>query len=170
MLHSLPELPYAVNALEPHLDARTLEIHHGKHHAAYVANYNTALSARPELADKTLEEILTDLPAIPEPSRMALRNQGGGVWNHTFYWNSMGPNAGGKPSGALAAAIDAAFGSFEAFQEKFQAVAMAQFGSGWGWLSVKPDKSLCVCSTPNQDSPLMKGIVECVEAMLAKST
>jgi len=162
MPYTLPALPYAIDALEPTIDARTVEIHHDKHHAAYVANFNTALAGVPELADKPLEAILRDLPSVPEASRMALRNQGGGVWNHTFYWNCMGPNAGGKPSGALAAAIDAAFGGFEAFQEKFQAVAMAQFGSGWGWLSVKPDKSLCVCSTPNQDSPLMKGIVACV--------
>ena len=162
MPHSLPELPYPANALEPHLDARTVEIHHGKHHAAYVANFNAALEKRPDLADKPIVEILKNLPDVPEPSRMALRNQGGGVWNHTFYWNCMAPNAGGKPSGALAAAIDAAFGSFEAFQEKFQAVAMAQFGSGWGWLHVQPDKTLCICSTPNQDSPLMKGVVECI--------
>jgi len=162
MPYQLPELPYPTNALEPYIDTRTLEIHHGKHHATYVANYNAALAGKPELESQPIEKILANLTEIPEPLRTTLRNQGGGVWNHTFYWNCMAPNAGGKPSGALAAAIDAAFGSFEAFQEKFQATAMAQFGSGWGWLSVKPDKSLCICSTLNQDSPIMTGVAPCI--------
>ena len=144
------------------MDTRTLEIHHDKHHAAYVANLNNAVKDKPELEGKSIEALLSDLASVPEASRTAVRNNGGGVWNHNFFWKIMGPNAGGKPSGPLAAAIDAAFGSFEAFQEKFQTAGATRFGSGWAWLSVKADKSLCICSTPNQDSPIMKGVVECV--------
>jgi len=161
MSHQLPALPYANDALEPSIDARTMEIHHDKHHAAYVANLNNALKDQPALESKSVEELISDLSAVPESIRTAVRNNGGGHWNHTFFWKIMGPNAGGKPSGPLAAAIDAAFGSFEAFQEKLQAAGVGRFGSGWAWLSVKADKSLCICSTPNQDNPLMKGVVDC---------
>ena len=161
MPHQLPALPYSNDALEPSIDARTMEIHHDKHHAAYVANLNNALKDQPALEAKSVEELISDLAAVPEAIRTAVRNNGGGHWNHTFFWKIMGPNAGGKPSGPLAAAIDAAFGSFEAFQEKLQAAGVGRFGSGWAWLSVKADKSLCICSTPNQDNPLMKGVVDC---------
>ncbi len=161
MSHQLPALPYANDALEPSIDARTMEIHHDKHHAAYVTNLNNALKDQPALEAKSVEELIGDLASVPEAIRTAVRNNGGGHWNHTFFWKIMGPNAGGKPSGPLAAAIDAAFGSFEAFQEKLQAAGVGRFGSGWAWLSVKADKSLCICSTPNQDNPLMKGVVDC---------
>jgi superoxide dismutase, Fe-Mn family len=161
MAYELPSLPYDTAALEPHIDARTMEIHHGKHHATYVANLNKALESAPELADKPLEALLGDLASVPEAIRGAVRNNGGGHWNHTFFWNLMGPNAGGAPSGDLAAAIDAAFGGFEEFQTKFQAAGLARFGSGWVWLCRKADKSLCICSTPNQDNPLMAGVAEC---------
>jgi len=161
MAYQLPALPYPNAALEPTIDARTMEIHHDKHHAAYVTNLNNAVKDKPELEAKTVEELIGDLAAVPEAIRTAVRNNGGGHWNHTFFWKIMAPNAGGKPSGPLASAIDAAFGSFEAFQEKLQTAGVGRFGSGWAWLSVKADKSLCVCSTPNQDNPLMKGVVEC---------
>jgi len=161
MPHQLPALPYPNDALEPSIDARTMEIHHDKHHAAYVANLNNALKDQPALEAKTVEELIGDLASVPEAIRTAVRNNGGGHWNHTFFWKIMAPNAGGKPSGPLAAAIDAAFGSFEAFQEKLQAAGVGRFGSGWAWLSVKADKSLCICSTANQDNPLMKGVVDC---------
>jgi len=161
MSYQLPALPYPNAALEPSIDARTMEIHHDKHHAAYVANLNNAVKDHPELEAKTVEDLIGDLASVPEAIRTAVRNNGGGHWNHTFFWKIMAPNAGGKPSGPLAAAIDAAFGSFEAFQEKLQAAGVGRFGSGWAWLSVKADKSLCICSTPNQDNPLMKGVVDC---------
>ena len=161
MAHSLPPLSYPNNALEPHIDARTMEIHHDKHHAAYVTNLNNAIKDKPELEAKSIDALIGDLASVPEAIRPVVRNNGGGHWNHTFFWQIMAPNAGGKPGGALAAAIDATFGSFEAFQEKFQAAGVGRFGSGWAWLSVKADKSLCLCSTPNQDNPLMTGIVEC---------
>ena len=161
MPHQLPALPYANDALEPFIDARTMEIHHDKHHGAYVANLNNALKDQPTLEAKSVEDLIGDLASVPEAIRTAVRNNGGGHWNHTFFWKIMGPNAGGKPSGPLAAAIDAAFGSFEAFQEKLQAAGVGRFGSGWAWLSVKADKSLCICSTANQDNPLMKGVVDC---------
>jgi len=130
MAYELKSLPYAFDALEPFLDARTMEIHHDKHHAAYVANLNNALKDHPELAGKPLLSLLSDLASVPESCRTAVRNQGGGVWNHNFYWKIMGSKAGGKPSGALAAAIDASFGSFEAFQEKFQATAASHLAAG----------------------------------------
>ena len=161
MAHQLPALPYSFDALEPAIDARTMEIHHDKHHAAYVTNLNNAIKDKPELEAKTVEALISDLASVPEAIRTAVRNNGGGHWNHTFFWSTMAPNAGGKPSGALASAIDAAFGSFEAFQEKIQTAGATRFGSGWAWLSVKADKSLCVCSTANQDNPLMQGVVDC---------
>jgi len=161
MAYQLPALPYSNDALEPHIDARTMEIHHDKHHAAYVTNLNNAIKDQPTLEAKSIEALIADLASVPDAIRNVVRNNGGGHWNHTFFWSIMGPNAGGKPSGPLAAAIDAAFGSFEAFQEKFQAAGVGRFGSGWAWLCVKADKSLCICSTPNQDNPLMKGVAEC---------
>jgi Fe-Mn family superoxide dismutase len=160
MAHELAPLPYPNNALEPSIDARTMEIHHDKHHAAYVTNLNNAIKDKPELEAKSIEALIADLASVPEAIRPAVRNNGGGHWNHTFFWSIMGPNAGGKPSGALAAAIDSTFGSFEAFQEKFQAAGVGRFGSGWAWLIVKADKSIAIISTPNQDNPLMVGIAE----------
>jgi Fe-Mn family superoxide dismutase len=160
MAFELSPLPYSNDALEPTIDARTMEIHHDKHHQAYVTNLNNAIKDKPELEAKSLEELIGDLACVPEAVRPAVRNNGGGHWNHTFFWSIMGPNAGGKPSGALAEAIATTFGSFEAFQEKFQTAGATRFGSGWAWLIVKEDKSLAVISTPNQDNPLMKGVAE----------
>lgn len=148
MAFELPALPYATNALEPHIDARTMEIHHGKHHNAYVTNLNKAIEGT-DMAGKSLEDLLKNHSNVP-----AVRNNGGGHWNHTLFWTVMGPGKGGKPTGALADAINAAFGSFEGFQEKFSAAAATRFGSGWAWLCVKGGK-LEICSTPNQDNPLM---------------
>ena len=162
MAHELPALPYSNDALEPYIDARTMEIHHDKHHGAYVTNLNNAIKDKPELEAKSIDELIGDLASVPEAIRTVVRNNGGGHWNHSFFWKIMAPNAGGKPGGALAAAIDAEFGSFEAFQEKLQAAGAGRFGSGWAWLSVKADKSLCICSTANQDNPLMKGVAECL--------
>jgi Fe-Mn family superoxide dismutase len=153
MAFTLAPLPYAFNAMEPHIDAQTMEIHHGKHHQAYVTNLNKALDGTP-FADKTIEEVIKNLGAIPDDKRTAVRNNGGGHWNHTFFWESLAPNAGGQPTGALAAGIDAAFGSFDAFKEKFANAGMTRFGSGWAWLLIK-DGKLEISSTPNQDNPLM---------------
>lgn len=161
MSYELPALPYAATALEPHIDAKTMEIHHGKHHATYVTNLNKALESAPELASKSICELVKDVASVPEAIRGAVRNNGGGHWNHSFFWKLMGPNAGGAPVGELAAAIDKAFGSFDEFKAKFEAAGLGRFGSGWVWLCVKADKSLCICSTPNQDNPLMVGIAEC---------
>ncbi|MFV0336632.1 MAG: superoxide dismutase [Chthoniobacterales bacterium] len=161
MAYELPNLPYPANALEPHIDARTMEIHHGKHHNAYVSNLNKALEAHPELADKCINDLISDLSAVPEEIRAAVRNNGGGHWNHTFFWESMGPNKGGQPSGPLADAINSTFGSFDEFKAKFEAAGATRFGSGWAWLGLAPDKSLCVCSSPNQDNPTMQGVSEC---------
>jgi Fe-Mn family superoxide dismutase len=154
MAHELPPLPYAPTALEPHIDAKTMEIHHGKHHQAYVTNLNNALKDQPELAAKSLEDLIKNLAAVPEAIRGPVRNNGGGHWNHSFFWKLMKPSAEGAPVGTLAAAIDAEFGSFAAFQEKFAAAAAGRFGSGWAWLCVK-DGKLAICSTANQDNPLM---------------
>ena len=156
MPHTLPPLPYPTNALEPHIDAQTMEIHHGKHHAAYVNNLNAALEKAPELANKSLDELLKNLNAVPEAVRTAVRNNGGGHWNHTLFWQSMTPNGGGAPSGKLAEAINAAFGDFEKFKEQFNAAGVARFGSGWVWL-VKEGGKLAITSTPNQDNPIMDG-------------
>ena len=155
MAYELPNLPYAHDALEPHIDARTMEIHHGKHHQAYINKVNTAIEGS-DLEGKSIEDLVADLDAIPEDIRGAVRNNGGGHANHSLFWTIMGPAAGGAPQGDLAAAIDAACGSFEAFQEAFAAAAATRFGSGWAWLSVDGDQ-LVVESTPNQDSPLMEG-------------
>ncbi len=161
MAYELPALPYDTSALEPHIDARTMEIHHGKHHQTYITNLNNALKEHPELAAKSVTDLIADLSAVPEAIRGAVRNNGGGHANHSFFWTIMGPDAGGEPTGALMAAIVKTFGSYEDFQEKFQTAGATRFGSGWAWLSVKADKSLCICSTPNQDSPLMTGVAEC---------
>jgi Fe-Mn family superoxide dismutase len=157
-MHELPKLPYAFDSLEPHIDARTMEIHHDKHHAAYVANLNKALEQAPELGGKSVEEILRSISSVPESIRTAVRNHGGGHANHSLFWEVMGPGAGGSPSGDLAGAIDKAFGSFTALQEKLTSAASGQFGSGWGWLVVS-DGALEVIARANQDSPLMEGKV-----------
>ena len=156
MAFTLPPLPYPTNALEPHIDAQTMEIHHGKHHNAYVTNLNAALEKAPELADKSLDDLLRNLNSVPEAVRTAVRNNGGGHWNHSQFWKTMAPNAGGAPTGKLAAAIDAAFGDFEKFKEAFQAAGAGRFGSGWVWL-VNEGGKLAITSTPNQDNPLMEG-------------
>lgn len=155
MAFTLPELPYAHNALEPHIDTRTMEIHHGKHHQAYVTNLNAALAGT-EWEGKSLEELMANISKLPA----AVRNNGGGHWNHSFFWQVMGPNAGGAPGGALAAAITAELGGFDKFKEDFAKAGATRFGSGWAWLCVTADKKLCVCSSPNQDNPLMD-IAEC---------
>jgi Fe-Mn family superoxide dismutase len=149
MSFTLSPLPYAHDALEPHIDTQTMQIHHGKHHQAYVDNLNKAIAGT-EHENKTIEALIAQAGSIG----MAVRNNGGGHWNHTFFWESMAPNAGGNPTGNLAAAIDAAFGSLDAFKEKFQQAGMTRFGSGWAWLIVR-DGKLEICSTPNQDNPLM---------------
>jgi len=156
MAYTLPPLPYPTNALEPHIDAQTMEIHHGKHHNAYVTNLNAALEKAPELADKSLDDLLRNLNSVPEAVRTAVRNNGGGHWNHSQFWKTMAPNAGGAPTGKLAAAIDAAFGNFEKFKEAFNAAGGGRFGSGWVWL-VNEGGKLAITSTPNQDNPLMDG-------------
>jgi Fe-Mn family superoxide dismutase len=156
MAYTLPPLPYPTNALEPHIDAQTMEIHHGKHHQAYVTNLNAALEKAPELANKSLDDLLRNLNSVPEAVRTAVRNNGGGHWNHSQFWRTMAPNAGGKPTGKLAQAIDAAFGDFEKFKEAFNAAGGSRFGSGWVWLLNEGGK-LSIVSTPNQDNPLMDG-------------
>ncbi len=157
MPFTLPPLPYAPDALEPHIDKMTMEIHHGKHHNAYVTNLNKALESAPDLAGKTIEELLANNCAIvPENIRTAVRNNGGGHINHSMFWKIMGPNAGGAPVGNVAQAITGAFGSFDAFKEKFNAAGVGRFGSGWAWL-LKTGSGVEISSTPNQDSPVMEG-------------
>ena len=156
MPHTLPALPYVLNALEPHIDAKTMEIHHGKHHQAYITNLNNALAGNAALEAKTIEELIADLDAVPEAIRTAVRNNGGGHANHSLFWITIGPGKGGAPTGAVASAIDSAFGSFDAFKEAFAKAATTRFGSGWAWLSQK-DGKLTVSSLPNQDSPIMEG-------------
>ena len=155
MAFELPSLPYPEDALEPHIDARTMGIHHGKHHASYTANLNGAIEGT-DLEGKSIEEILGNLDAVPESIRTAVRNNGGGYANHNLFWQVMGPDGGGEPSGALAAAIDSAFGSFDEFKSAFSAAAATRFGSGWAWL-VADGGAVSVTSTPNQDTPLMDG-------------
>ena len=158
MSFSLPALPYAHDALEPHIDTATMEIHHGKHHNAYVTNLNKALESAPELAGKSLEELLAgNLAIVPDAIKAAVRNNGGGHYNHSLFWTILGPGAGGTPVGKLAEAIDATFGSFDAFKEKFAVAATTRFGSGWAWLSRGADGKLEISSTPNQDNPFMEG-------------
>lgn len=154
---TLPPLPYDFSALEPHIDAQTMQIHHGKHHQAYITNLNNALKDHADLQSKTLEELLTNLDSVPEAIRTAVRNNGGGHYNHSLFWQIMGPNGGGEPTGALADAINADLGGFAAFKEAFTKAGLTRFGSGWAWLSVGKDGKLAVTSSPNQDSPLMEG-------------
>jgi len=157
MAFTLPALPYAHDALEPHIDKLTMEIHHGKHHQAYVTNLNAALEKAPELASKSLEDLLANnCAAVPEAIRTAVRNNGGGHWNHSLFWELMGPGKGGAPVGNLAQAINAAFGSFDDFKTKFNAAGVGRFGSGWAWL-IKTGSGVEIISTPNQDNPLMEG-------------
>lgn len=150
MAFTLPALPYPTDALEPHIDARTMEIHHGKHHAAYVTNLNAAIAGT-ELENDSLEALMAKMSKLPA----AVRNNGGGHWNHSFFWEILSPKGGGAPKGKLAAAIDAELGGFDAFKEAFAKAGATRFGSGWAWLCVKSDGKLCVCSSPNQDNPLM---------------
>lgn len=156
MAHTLAPLPYAFDALEPYIDAQTMQIHHGKHHQAYVTNLNAALDKHPALHDQPLESLLGNLASLPDDIRMAVRNNGGGHWNHTLFWNLMGPGAGGEPTGALADAINASFGDFATFKSQFQAAGVGRFGSGWAWL-VRDGQKLAITSTPNQDNPIMDG-------------
>lgn len=156
MAFTLPALPYAYDALVPHIDARTMEIHHTKHHQAYITNANKALEAHPDLGAKSVEALIADLAAVPEAIRTVIRNNAGGHYNHSLFWTVMGPNAGGEPTGPLAEAINSTFGSFATFKEKFAAAGATRFGSGWAWLAVDKGK-LVVESSPNQDSPLMEG-------------
>lgn len=158
MAHTLPPLPYAYDALEPHIDARTMEIHHGKHHQTYVDKLNAALAKYPELTDKPVEDLLKDLNSVPEDIRTAVRNHGGGQYNHSMFWKIMAPNAGGQPSGKLAEMITSKFGSFDKFKEEFNAAAANRFGSGWAWLSVDKNGALTITSSANQDCPLSDGL------------
>ncbi len=155
MAFELPQLPYAKNALEPHFDERTMDIHHSKHHQAYVTNLNNAIAGT-DAEKLSIEDICKNISKYPAP----VRNNGGGHYNHSLFWTLLSPNGGGAPTGDLAAAIDKAFGNFEEFKKQFAAAAATRFGSGWAWLCVKADKTLCICSTPNQDNPLMD-IAEC---------
>jgi len=156
MAHSLPPLRYPSDALEPHIDKQTMEIHHGKHHQAYINNLNAALEKYPDLQSKSVEDLISAIGSVPEDIRTAVRNNGGGHANHSMFWQIMGPNAGGPPTGAIAEAIAAAFGSFDTFKEQFAKAAAGRFGSGWAWL-VEQGGKLAIESTPNQDSPLMDG-------------
>jgi len=156
MAQSLPPLPYAADALEPHIDKQTMEIHHGKHHNAYVTNLNAALEKHPELQSKSVDDLLKNINTVPEDIRTAVRNNGGGHANHTMFWQIMGPNGGGAPNGAIADAINAAFGGFDKFKEEVKKAAVGRFGSGWAWVIDNGGK-LVVESSANQDSPLMEG-------------
>ncbi len=158
-MHALEKLPYSFDALEPYIDARTMEIHHGKHHQTYVDKLNAALGKHPELQKKKVEELLANLNAVPEDIRTAVRNHGGGHMNHTFFWNIMAPNAGGNPVGKIAEAINNAFGSFDTFKDAFTTAGLNRFGSGWAWLVVTRDGKLEVLSTANQDNPISEGKV-----------
>jgi Fe-Mn family superoxide dismutase len=157
MTFELKPLAYPTDALEPHIDARTMEIHHGKHHATYVTNLNNALKDQPALASKSLEEILSHLDTVPEAIRTAVRNNGGGHWNHDLFWKLITPEGSDTPTGELAKALEAAFGNLDEFKAKFKAAALGRFGSGWAWLVASLDGSLAITSTPNQDNPLMEG-------------
>ncbi|GDY22010.1 superoxide dismutase [Verrucomicrobiota bacterium] len=162
MAHELAPLPYAHDALEPFIDKQTMEIHHGKHHNAYVTNLNKAIAGNAALEGKSLDALIADLASVPDTIRGPVRNNGGGHWNHTFFWRIMGPKAGGAPTGKLGTDIAAAFGSFDAFKEKFEAAGLGRFGSGWAWLLKSKDGKLEIASTPNQDNPLMgKAIAGC---------
>lgn len=156
MAFTLPALPYALDALEPHIDATTMGIHHGKHHQAYVTNLNAAIEKAPELAGKPLEALLADLGSVPDAIRGPVRNNGGGHWNHSLFWEIMGPNAGGEPTGDIGAAITSAFGSYSTFRDQLKAAGVGRFGSGWAWL-VNDGGALAITSSPNQDNPIMDG-------------
>jgi len=158
MAHVLPDLPYSYDALEPSIDAKTMEIHHGKHHQSYVNNLNAALENYPELQEKSVEDLISDLNSIPENIRNAVRNNGGGHANHSLFWPCMGPDGGGTPEGELADAINSAFGSFDNFKDQFSKAAATRFGSGWAWLCVDNNGGLVVTSTPNQDNPISDGL------------
>ncbi len=157
MAYVLPELPYGYDALEPHIDAKTMEIHHSKHHNAYVTNLNAALAKHPELFEKSAHDLVKGLDSLPEDIRVAVRNNGGGHLNHTFFWNCMSDNGGGSPSGDLSMEIDKTFGSFDSFKDEFSKAGATRFGSGWAWLCVDSGK-LVVTSTPNQDNPVSEGL------------
>ena len=157
MAYTLPPLAYPYNALEPHIDARTMEIHHTKHHQAYINNVNNAIKGKPDLEGKSVENLIANLNAVPEDIRAVVRNNGGGHANHTLFWTVIGPKAGGTPVGNAAAAVNQTFGSFDVFKEKFAQAAATRFGSGWAWASVAKDGKLEISSTPNQDSPVMEG-------------
>ncbi len=159
MAYTLPELGYSYDALEPHIDARTMEIHHTKHHNAYITKVNTALEGSGK-EDTSIEDLIADIPNLPADKQGAVRNNGGGHANHSLFWTILSGTGGGKPTGPVGEAIQSTFGSYDAFKEEFSAAAANRFGSGWAWLIVKGDGSLVVTSTPNQDSPLMKGIAE----------
>jgi len=154
---TLPPLPYDYSALEPHIDAQTMQIHHGKHHQAYITNLNNALKDHADLQGKTVEQLITNLDSVPESIRTVVRNNGGGHYNHSLFWQVMGPNAGGEPTGAVADAINAELGGYAAFKEAFTKAGLTRFGSGWAWLAVGKDGKLAVSSSPNQDSPQMEG-------------
>jgi superoxide dismutase, Fe-Mn family len=158
MAIQLSPLPYAYDALEPYIDTQTMMIHHDKHHAAYVNNLNAALEKHPELANKSLDDLLSDLNSVPEDIRMAVRNHGGGTWNHNLFWEIMAPKAGGEPQGSLAKALDSTFGSFVGFKSEFEKASMGRFGSGWAWL-VRKGSGLAILSTPNQDNPISEGML-----------
>ena len=157
MAYELPALPYPKDALEPHIDAATMEIHHGKHHNAYVTNLNKAIAGKADLESKSIEALISNLDAIPADIRNVVRNNGGGHANHSLFWRTIGPKAGGAPTGKLADAINAAFGSYDAFKEKFEAAGLGRFGSGWVWLVATPAGGVEIATTPNQDSPVMEG-------------
>ena len=162
MAYELPKLPYGFDALEPHIDTQTMQIHHGKHHQAYVNNLNAALDKHPALHQKGLPELLAGITSVPEGIRGAVRNNGGGHLNHSLFWEIMSPKGGGEPSGKLAAAIKAAFGEFAKFKEQFAAAGVGRFGSGWAWLSLDKNRALTIHSTANQDNPLMEGMTPLV--------
>jgi Fe-Mn family superoxide dismutase len=157
MAFVLPPLPYPNDALEPHIDARTMQIHHDLHHNTYITNLNNAIKDHPDLQSMSIEDLVANLDKVPEGIRTAVRNNGGGHANHSMFWEIMGPGGGGAPTGAVAAAIDAAFGSYDAFKEQLSAAGAGRFGSGWAWLVAAPDGSVSITSTPNQDTPLMEG-------------
>ena len=157
MSHTLPALPYAPDALEPYIDAQTMSIHHGKHHQAYVNNLNAAIEKAPELASWSLDDLCRNIDKVPESVRTAVRNNGGGHWNHSLFWSTMHAHDGAEPTGALKSAMDAAFGDLPKFKELFAAAGTTRFGSGWAWLVAAPDGKLSIESSPNQDNPLMSG-------------
>jgi superoxide dismutase, Fe-Mn family len=158
MAFQLPPLPYDFGALEPHIDAQTMEIHHDRHHQAYINNLNGAIEKHPELGSKSIEELLKDLSAIPEDIRNVVRNNGGGHYNHSLFWEIMGPNGGGEPTGGIAGAIDSAFGDYATFKDTLTKAAVGQFGSGWGWLVKDGSGKLSIFGRPNQDTPLSEGL------------